>query len=126
MNNKNIGFIKPNMEVKISIDSHPYSQFGYLYGNVEKVEEVTTNFTKDLIPYGLAVGNRATLEGLNLTGLRRRNFNNEEIKKAKKKGVKLLAYSCKVKDNEISINKRINFFDVLKLVTRKLQYNVVI
>ena len=29
-----------------------------------------------------------------------------EIKKAKK-GVKLLAYSCKVKDNEISINKRI-------------------
>ena len=48
--NKHIGFIKPNMEVKISIDSHPYSQFGYLYGNVEKVEEVTTNFTKDLIP----------------------------------------------------------------------------
>ena len=30
-----------------------------------------------------------------------------EIKKAKKKGVKILAYSCKVKDNEISMNKRI-------------------
>ena len=29
-----------------------------------------------------------------------------EIKKAKKK-VKLLAYSCKVKDNEISINKEL-------------------
>lgn len=48
--NKNIGFIKPNMEVKISIDSHPYSQFGYLYGNVEKVEEVNLNSTKDFIP----------------------------------------------------------------------------
>ena len=30
--------------------------------------------TKDLIPFGLAIGNRAVLEGLNLTGLRRRNF----------------------------------------------------
>tara|TARA_A100001011_G_scaffold395007_1_gene488775 strand:- start:2835 stop:3530 length:696 start_codon:yes stop_codon:yes gene_type:complete len=30
-----------------------------------------------------------------------------EIKKAKKKGVKILAYSCKVKDNEITINKKI-------------------
>ena len=30
-----------------------------------------------------------------------------EIKKAKKKGVKILAYSCKVRDNEISVNKKI-------------------
>jgi sugar fermentation stimulation protein A len=30
-----------------------------------------------------------------------------EIKKAKKKGVKIIAYSCKVKDNEIKINKNI-------------------
>ena len=30
-----------------------------------------------------------------------------EIKKAKKKGVKIIAYSCKVKDNEIAINKNI-------------------
>ena len=39
--------------------------------------------TKDLIPFGLAIGNRAVLEGLNLTGLRRRNFDNSEIKKVK-------------------------------------------
>lgn len=31
----------------------------------------------------------------------------DEIKKAKKIGVKIIAYSCKVKDNEISINKSI-------------------
>ena len=31
----------------------------------------------------------------------------EEIKKAKKNGVKILAYSCKVKENEISVNRNI-------------------
>ena len=50
VSNKNIGFIKPNMEVKISIDSHPFSQFGYLYGTVEKVEGVNVNSTEDFIP----------------------------------------------------------------------------
>ena len=33
----------------------------------------------DLIPYGLAMGNRAYLAGLNLVGLRRRGFSREEI-----------------------------------------------
>jgi len=34
----------------------------------------------DLIPYGLADGNRATLSGLNLVGLKRRGFSREVIK----------------------------------------------
>jgi UDP-N-acetylglucosamine acyltransferase len=34
----------------------------------------------DLIPYGLAVGNRAHLAGLNLVGLKRRGFSREVIK----------------------------------------------
>lgn len=33
----------------------------------------------DVIPYGMAVGNRAKLAGLNLIGLRRRKFDKEEI-----------------------------------------------
>jgi UDP-N-acetylglucosamine acyltransferase len=33
----------------------------------------------DLIPFGLALGNRARLAGLNLVGLRRRNFSREAI-----------------------------------------------
>ena len=33
----------------------------------------------DLVPYGLAFGNRAHLAGLNLVGLRRRNFSRETI-----------------------------------------------
>jgi len=34
----------------------------------------------DLIPYGLAVGNRAALAGLNLVGLKRRGFSRKAIK----------------------------------------------
>jgi UDP-N-acetylglucosamine acyltransferase len=34
---------------------------------------------KDVIPYGMAFGNRCTLQGLNLIGLRRKNIPNKEI-----------------------------------------------
>jgi UDP-N-acetylglucosamine acyltransferase len=34
----------------------------------------------DLIPYGLAVGNRAALAGLNLVGMKRRGFSREMVK----------------------------------------------
>src|SRR5210317_831747 len=34
---------------------------------------------KDVIPYGLVHGNRSILQGLNLIGLRRKNFPNKEI-----------------------------------------------
>ena len=70
--------------------------------------------TKDLIPYGLAVGNRATLEGLNLTGLRRRNFNNEEIKKVKR------AYSVLFENDENEFNDRIE-----KLKSENIKSSVV-
>jgi UDP-N-acetylglucosamine acyltransferase len=33
----------------------------------------------DIIPYGMAVGNRAALTGLNLVGLKRRKFDREAI-----------------------------------------------
>lgn len=35
--------------------------------------------TKDVIPYGLVWGNHAHLEGLNLVGLKRRNFSRETV-----------------------------------------------
>ena len=34
---------------------------------------------KDIIPYGIAHGNRSVLQGLNLIGLRRKNIPNKEI-----------------------------------------------
>jgi UDP-N-acetylglucosamine acyltransferase len=38
-----------------------------------------TGLEGDLIPFGIATGNRAHLAGLNLVGLRRRNFDRDEI-----------------------------------------------
>ena len=38
-----------------------------------------TGVLHDVIPYGLSIGNRNTLQGLNLIGLRRAKFNNKEI-----------------------------------------------
>ncbi|MFC5068795.1 acyl-ACP--UDP-N-acetylglucosamine O-acyltransferase [Flaviflagellibacter deserti] len=38
-----------------------------------------TGIENDLIPYGLATGNRARLDGLNLVGLRRRNFDRDAV-----------------------------------------------
>jgi len=36
---------------------------------------------KNIMPASLVIGNRAKLRGLNLVGLRRANFSNEEIRK---------------------------------------------
>ena len=38
-----------------------------------------TGVTTDVIPYGLSLGNRNYLEGINLIGLRRKNIPNKEI-----------------------------------------------
>ena len=70
--------------------------------------------TKDLIPFGLAIGNRAVLEGLNLTGLRRRNFDKAEIKKIKE------AYSILFDPKESEFKKRI-----VNLENTKIQSDVV-
>ena len=38
-----------------------------------------TGLENDLIPYGMALGNRASLGGLNIVGLRRRGFSREAV-----------------------------------------------
>ena len=38
----------------------------------------------DLIPYGMALGNRAHLSGLNIIGLQRRGFSDETVKELKR------------------------------------------
>lgn len=54
---------------------HQFCRIGCLamVGGMSAVEN-------DVIPYGLALGNRAKLTGINIVGLRRSNFRNEEIK----------------------------------------------
>jgi acyl-[acyl carrier protein]--UDP-N-acetylglucosamine O-acyltransferase len=53
---------------------HQYSRVGR-YSFIGGLAAVT----KDVIPYGLVWGNHAHLEGLNLVGLKRRNFSRETI-----------------------------------------------
>ncbi len=38
-----------------------------------------TGVLKDIIPFGLSIGNRSTLKGLNLIGLRRHKYENQKI-----------------------------------------------
>lgn len=38
-----------------------------------------TGVENDVIPYGMVIGNRAALNGLNIVGLRRRGFNRDEV-----------------------------------------------
>lgn len=38
-----------------------------------------TGVENDVIPYGMVIGNRASLNGLNIVGLRRRGFDREEV-----------------------------------------------
>lgn len=52
--------------------------------------------SKDVPPYGMAVGNRAKLFGINLIGLQRRGFSTESINKIKKAYRQLLASDLNV------------------------------
>ncbi len=38
-----------------------------------------TGVEKDVIPFGLATGNRSHLEGINIIGLKRAGYSNDEI-----------------------------------------------
>lgn len=54
---------------------------------------------KDVVPYGLVMGERATLKGLNLVGLKRAGFSNvQEL---------LKAYSIVFDSNELTIEERL-------------------
>jgi Acyl-[acyl carrier protein]--UDP-N-acetylglucosamine O-acyltransferase len=58
--------------------------------------------TRDLLPFGMAVGNRANLEGINLIGMRRRNFSKSEIDEVKK------VYSILFNANDLEFKNKIN------------------
>ena len=38
-----------------------------------------TGVSRDVIPYGVSLGNRNYLDGINIVGLRRNNFENKDI-----------------------------------------------
>ncbi len=87
---------------------HQFCRIGSLamVGGMSAVEN-------DIIPYGLAIGNRAKISGINLVGLRRANYNNKEIMELKKLVEKLLSKKNKVLSSEYNKdknNKLINTF----------------
>lgn len=55
----------------------------------------------DLIPYGLASGNRATLDGINMVGLKRRKFSRESIRLINKV-VKTIFYGDGIFENRVN------------------------
>ena len=77
-----------------------------------------TGVLKDVIPFGLSIGNRNYLQGLNLIGLRRKNYENKkildldkaykEIFSSKKLYENLSKINDEFKDNEL-VEEVINF-----------------
>jgi UDP-N-acetylglucosamine acyltransferase len=62
-----------------------------------------TGVLKDVIPFGLSVGNRNYLQGLNLIGLRRKNYENKKIMNLDK-AYKAIFSSANLHDNLNKIN----------------------
>ena len=63
-----------------------------------------TGVLKDVIPFGLSVGNRNHLQGINLIGLRRKNYENKKIMNLDK-AYKAIFSSKNLHENLININK---------------------
>ena len=74
----------------VAIGGHAYIDDNAIIGGNSAVQQYTRigksamiggmcGVVKDIIPYGIAHGNRSVLQGLNLIGLRRKNIPNKEI-----------------------------------------------
>ena len=74
----------------VAIGGHAYIYDNAIIGGNSAVQQYTRigksamiggmcGVVKDIIPYGIAHGNRSVLQGLNLIGLRRKNIPNKEI-----------------------------------------------
>ena len=74
----------------VPLGGHAYVGDGVIIGGNSAVQQFTrigkmamiggmTGVLNDVIPYGLSIGNRNFLQGLNLIGLRRKEISNKEI-----------------------------------------------
>ncbi len=72
---------------------------------------------KNVLPFSLAIGNRAKLRGLNLVGIRRNNFNKNDINK-----ISSLHQSFINKDVNLSTNDRVEviFHEYKSILNEKL------
>ena len=76
----------------VPLGGHAIIEDGVIIGGNSAVQQFTRigrgamiggmcGVVRDVIPYGIALGNRSVLQGLNLIGLRRKNLDNKEIMK---------------------------------------------
>ena len=72
-----------------------------------------TAVENDIIPFGLAIGNRAKIKGINLVGLRRANYKNEDILELKNAVEILLSKKNKVSISEYQSNKNNQLINTL-------------
>ena len=72
-----------------------------------------TAVENDIIPFGLAIGNRAKIKGINLVGLRRANYKNEDILELKNAVEILLSKKNKVSISEYQNNKNNQLINTL-------------
>ena len=74
----------------VPLGGHAHIESGVIIGGNSAVQQFTRvgksamiggmcGVVRDIIPYGMAHGNRSILQGLNLIGLRRKNIPNKEI-----------------------------------------------
>jgi len=74
-----------------------------------------TGVLKDVIPFGLSIGNRNYLQGLNLIGLRRKNYENKKIM-GLDKAYKTIFSSKNLHENLSKINDEYKDNDLVKEV----------
>jgi UDP-N-acetylglucosamine acyltransferase len=74
-----------------------------------------TGVLKDVIPFGLSIGNRNYLQGLNLIGLRRKNYENRKIMDLDK-AYKEIFSSKKLHENLSKINDEFESNELVKEV----------
>ena len=74
-----------------------------------------TGVLKDVIPFGLSIGNRNYLQGLNLIGLRRKNYENKKILELDK-AYKEIFSSKKLHENLSKINDEFKDNELVKEV----------
>ena len=80
-----------------------------------------TGVLNDVIPYGLSIGNRNTLKGLNLIGLRRANFDNKDIlglSTAYKEIFSTKDYNENINKLDISLNENPLVKDVVNFIKK--------
>ena len=75
-----------------------------------------TGVLKDVIPFGLSIGNRNYLEGLNLIGLRRKKYENKKILELNE-AYKNIFSSVNLHENVSKINGEYKENDLVKEVT---------